>query len=90
MGQEMRYNMSMTTRTEIDAQNLATVNSAQLILALEDLGFDEVDIIQVDSGFALTIDGIIIAIGIGDDPLDASENLLDRAADLFYYSIPKA
>ena len=41
-------------------------------------------------GFALLIGGVRIAVGVGEDPIEASEELLDRAADLFYHSTPEA
>ena len=88
MDQTMSYILGMSSRTEIDTHNAAVINGAQLIIAIEDLGFDDVDVIDVDSGYALTIAGVIIAIGIGGDPVEASEELLDQAADLFYYSTP--
>ena len=86
----MSYISTMTTRTELDSHNAAIINTAQLILAIEDLGYDDVDVIEVESGVALTLAGVTIAIGIGGDPVDASEELLDRAANLFYHDVPKA
>jgi len=77
-------------RTELDIHNLAVINGAQLILALEELGFDEVEVDTIDGGFALFIGGVRIAIGVGEDPAEASEELLDRTADLFYHSVPEA
>jgi len=77
-------------RTELDIHNLAVINGAQLILALEELGFDEVEVESIEGGFALLIAGVQIAVGIGDDPAEASEDLLDRTADLFYHSVPEA
>ena len=46
--------------------------------------------IPLDDGFALHIGGTRIAVGVSDDPIEASENLLDRAADLFYYDVIEA
>tara|TARA_R110000824_G_scaffold150951_2_gene321811 strand:+ start:71 stop:313 length:243 start_codon:yes stop_codon:yes gene_type:complete len=80
----------MPVRTQLDTHKLAVINGAQLILALEDLGFDEVEVDSVEGGFALLIGGVQIAVGIGDDPAEASEDLLDRTADLFYHNIPEA
>ena len=77
-------------RTELDIHNLAVINGAQLILALEELGFDEVEVDTIDGGFALFFGGVRIAIGVGEDPAEASEELLDRTADLFYHSVPEA
>ena len=90
MGQAMNQNLVMRLRTPLDSYNIAMINGAQLILALEDLGYDNVTVDTVDGGFALLIDGVQIAIGVGDDAIEASEELLDRAADLFYYSTPEA
>ena len=86
----MNLGFVMRLRTQLDTNNIAVINGAQLILALEDLGYDEVVVDSVDGGFALFIGGVQIAIGIGSDPLEASEDLLDRAADLFYHSTPEA
>tara|TARA_R100000152_G_C6700711_1_gene130293 strand:- start:111 stop:371 length:261 start_codon:yes stop_codon:yes gene_type:complete len=86
----MILNLVMRLRTQLDKRNLAVINGAQLILALEDLGFDEVSVDPIDGGFALYIGGVQIAIGIGDDPVEASEELLDRTADLFYHNTPEA
>jgi hypothetical protein len=86
----MKPNSAVRLRTSLDSYNLAVINGAQLILALEDLGYDNVTVDTIDGGFALLIDGIQIAVGVGDDAIEASEELLDRAADLFYYSTPEA
>lgn len=90
MVQAMKPNLTMPIRTSLDSYNVAVINGAQLILALEDLGYDNVTVDTIDGGFALLIDGIQIAVGVGDDAIEASEELLDRAADLFYYSTPEA
>jgi|TARA_R100000388_G_C7187926_1_gene132028 hypothetical protein len=86
----MNDTLGMRLRTPLDSYNIAMINGAQLILALEDLGYDEVTVDTIDGGFALSIGGVRIAIGVGDDAIEASEELLDRAADLFYYSTPEA
>ena len=90
MGEEMSYNSAMDFTSELEIHNTVVINGAQLILALEDLGFDDVEVGTVDGGFALFIGGVRIAVGVGDDPAEASENLLDRTADLFYHDIPEA
>ena len=86
----MKSNLTMPIRTSLDSYNVAVINGAQLILALEDLGYDNVTVDTIDGGFALLIDGVQIAVGVGDDAIEASEELLDRAADLFYHSTPEA
>jgi hypothetical protein len=80
----------MQLQTHLDSYNVAVINGAQLILALEDLGYDDVTVDTVDGGFALLIGGVTIAVGVGEDPIEASEELLDRTADLFYHSTPEA
>ena len=86
----MSYIGFMSTTPDLESLALASINSVQLIDALEDLGFDEIDVIPVDGGFALLICDEQIAVGIGDDAFEASENLLDRVADLFYHDTPDA
>ena len=86
----MKTNSVVQLKTSLDSYNVAVINGAQLILALEDLGYENVTVDTIDGGFALLIDGIQIAVGVGDDAIEASEELLDRAADLFYYSTPEA
>jgi hypothetical protein len=86
----MKTNAELPVRTSLDSYNVAVINGAQLILALEDLGYDNVTVDTIDGGFALLIDGVQIAVGVGDDAIEASEELLDRAADLFYHSTPEA
>ena len=86
----MKTNSALPIRTSLDSYNVAVINGAQLILALEDLGYDNVTVDTIDGGFALLIDGVQIAVGVGDDAIEASEELLDRAADLFYHSTPEA
>ena len=86
----MKTNSVVQLKTSLDSYNVAVINGAQLILALEDLGYDNVTVDTIDGGFALLIDGIQIAVGVGDDAIEASEELLDRAGDLFYYSTPEA
>ena len=53
------------------------------------MGYDEVEVLPLDEGYVLTIGGTQIAMGIGEDALDASEDLLDRAANLFYHHTPE-
>ena len=86
----MNSDLVMPLRTHLDSYNIAVINGAQLILALEDLGYDDVTVDTVDGGFALLIGCVRIAVGVGEDPIEASEELLDRAADLFYHSTPEA
>ena len=80
----------MRLRTHLDNANLAVINGAQLIMALEDLGYDDVTVDTVDGGFALLIGGVRIAIGLGNDQMEASDDLLDHTADLFYHNVPEA
>jgi len=87
---EMSYIGFMSTTESLATLALASLNSTQLIEALEDMGYDEVEVLPLDEGYVLTIGGTQIAMGVGEDALDASENLLDRAADLFYHCTPEA
>jgi hypothetical protein len=86
----MSYSDFSSMTPDLASIALASLNSTKLIDALEDLGYDNIDVLPVEDGFALTIDGTQIAIGIGEDALEASENLLDRVADLFYHDIPES
>ncbi len=86
----MSYASVMTSLNKIGTIAAVSVNSSNLIETLEEMGFDEIEIIPLDDGFALHIGGTRIAVGVSDDPIEASENLLDRAADLFYYDVIEA
>jgi|TARA_R100001594_G_scaffold106410_1_gene140874 hypothetical protein len=86
----MSYNTFIPMTPDLASIALASLNSTKLIDALEDLGYDDIDVLPIEDGFALTISGEQIAIGIGDDALEASENLLDRVADLFYHDTPES
>ena len=86
----MSYSDFSSMTPDLASIALASLNSTKLIDALEDLGYDNIDVLPVEDGFALTIDGAQIAIGIGEDALEASENLLDRVADLFYHDTPES
>jgi hypothetical protein len=86
----MSYSFIMSAMTRKLPNSTAMTNCAQLILALEDIGYDGVDVCHLDGGLGLFIDETCIAVGVGDDVIEASEDLLDRAADLFYHSTPEA
>ena len=86
----MSYIGFMSTTQDLASLALASINSTQLIDTLEDLGYEDVDILPIRDGFALMIGDAQIALGIGEDALEASEDLLDRAADLFFHSVPEA
>jgi hypothetical protein len=90
VGEAMSLNLVTFLATHLDIYSLAVTNGAELVLAIEDMGFDEVVVDSVEGGFALFIGGVQIAVGLGDDPVEASEELLDRAADLFYHNTPEA
>ena len=46
----MNSDLVMPLRTHLDSYNIAVINGAQLILALEDLGYDDVTVDTVDGG----------------------------------------
>ena len=73
----MSYTHEMPNKPDIDSR--AVDNSAQLVFALEDMGYDDVEIRALNG-----------ALGLFIAALDASEDLIDRAADLFYHRTPEA
>jgi len=75
----------MSTTQSLEPIMRAAVNTAQLVEAVEDMGFDDVDVRPVCGGFGLFIADARIAVGQGDTLLEASEDLLDRAASVFYF-----
>lgn len=86
----MSYIGFISTTQDLASLALAAINSTQLVDALEDLGYEEVNVLPIRDGFALMIGDAQIALGIGEDALEASEDLLDRAADLFFHYVPEA
>jgi len=88
MGETMSYTHEMPNKPDIDSR--AVDNSAQLVFALEDMGYDDIEIRALNGALGLFIADTQIAIGTGADAFDASEDLLDRAADLFYHRTPEA
>jgi hypothetical protein len=72
---------------QLTALYVVEENSAELLYALEDLGFTGMDVKSIDGGYALYLDETMIAAGLDEDPVEAINDLLDRAADLFYHEI---
>ena len=81
----------------------AARDASSLIAALVDMGWFGVSIERVDAGtyegkwgrayeldggYCLCIDGIVIACGFHKDADLAMEELLDRSAALFYFDTP--
>lgn len=86
----MRYVRQMDTAEELVSLYLIKENTQQLLYALEDLGYDNLEIHQIEGGYGLFIEDVLLVVGLSDDPLEATENLLDRAADVFYHDILEA
>ena len=84
----MSYTFEMPNKPNLDSR--VVNNSAQLVFALEDMGYDDIEIRTLNGALGLFIADTQIAIGTGVDAFDASEDLLDRAADLFYHHTPEA
>ena len=84
----MSYTLEMSRKPNLDSW--AVDNSVQLVCALEDMGYDDIEIRSLNGALGLFIADTQIAIGTGADAFDASEDLLDRAADLFYRRTPEA
>jgi hypothetical protein len=81
----------------ITAEEAAEIYLDKLISGLREMGFDDVEISQFYTdetlqchGAGLWISGERIAVGIGEDEFEAADNLLDRAADLFFDETPEA
>ena len=47
------------------------------------------DVRKIDGGYGLFLDDTLLAAGIDDNEVEATEILLDRAADMFYHDIPE-
>ena len=77
----------MGTAEELVSLYLIKENTQQLLYALDDLGYDNLEINEVEGGYGLFFEDVLLAVGLDDDPLEATENLLDRAADIFYHDI---
>jgi|TARA_R100001082_G_scaffold90142_1_gene56617 hypothetical protein len=80
----------MDTAEELVSLYLIKENTQQLLYALEDLGYDNLEINEVDGGYGLFFEDVLLAVGLDDDPLEAIEKLLDRSADVFYHDIIEA
>jgi hypothetical protein len=80
----------MDTAEELVSLYLIKENTEQLLYALEDLGYDNLEIHRIEGGYGLFIEDVLLVVGLSDDPLEATENLLDRAADVFYHDILEA
>ena len=86
----MRYVRQMDTAEELVSLYLIKENTQQLLYALEDLGYDNLEINEVEGGYGLFFGDVLLAVGLDDDPLEAIERLLDRSADVFYHDIIEA
>ena len=86
----MRYVRQMDTAEELVSLYLIKENTQQLLYALEDLGYDNLEINEVEGGYGLFFEDVLLAVGLDDDPLEAIEKLLDRSADVFYHDIIEA
>jgi hypothetical protein len=79
----------MDTTELISALHIVAENTEQLLYALDDLGFEGLDVRKIDGGYGLFCDEILLAAGCASDEIEAIEGLLDRAADLFFHRIPE-
>jgi|TARA_R100000234_G_scaffold119576_1_gene102904 hypothetical protein len=86
----MSYLGFMSINQDITAEEAANAYLETLSDSLNDLGFEDVEIDEVEQGYSLFICGCRIATGLGNDEFEAAENLLDRVADLFYHDVPEA
>lgn len=85
----MSYIVSMDTTERLAELYVAVENAAQLIVALEDLGYKGLDVNPIDGGYGLFLDETLIAAALDDNVADASEKLIDRCADKFVHDIPE-
>ena len=83
----MSYIRSMDTVEELATLYVAAENANQLIIALEDMGFEGLEVHPISGGYGLFIDETLIAAALSDDAADATEKLLDRCADKFFHDI---
>jgi hypothetical protein len=83
----MSYIRSMDTVEELATLYVAAENANQLIIALEDMGFEGLEVRPISGGYGLFIDDTLIAAALSDDAADATEKLLDRCADKFFHDI---
>lgn len=88
-GQEDDMVLSMDTAELIDSLMVVSENIEQLLVALTDLGFEGLSILKIEGGYGLYSGNVMLAAGISEDEIEATEKLLDRAADLFYHDIPE-
>jgi hypothetical protein len=86
----MSYLAFMSINQDITAEEAAIAYLETLSDSLSDLGFDDVEIDEIDEGYSLFICGCRIATGLGDDEFEAAENLLERVTELFYHDVPQA
>jgi hypothetical protein len=66
------------------------LNLSQLTSSLHEMGFTDAEIDPIEGGFELRIADTSIARGIAEHPIDASEELMDRAAQLFFTDVIRA
>ena len=86
----MSYLAFMSIDQDVTAEEAATAYLETLFDSLQDLGFDEVEIDEVEQGHSLFIGGCRIATGLGNNEFEAAENLLERVTALFYHDVPQA
>ena len=85
----MIYVRRMDTTELLASLYVVSENISQLLHALDDFGYQGLDVRKIDGGYGLFLDDTLLAAGIDDNEVEATEILLDRAADMFYHDIPE-
>jgi len=68
----------------------AALSSARLVSTLHSMGWEDARVERTAEGYFLFIGDAGIAGGISSNPVEAMDNLLDRAANLFFFETPEA